>query len=178
MEMIPGEANVQDFERQRPGQRRRETRAKKSIKVRLESLENSGHRSRALTLTELAIDLQQSRKSSMAAIQGSGNEVMKEHAKTAVHSHHCSCRNSITREDSGLVGQPILAAGRLSGGPQIGSSFTLCNRTRRGFTGPSSKWTDIASRTLARSSSHVSASVKMPGPSARTQEHTSELQSP
>src|ERR1022692_5086718 len=54
MEMILGEANVQHFEHQRPGQRRRETRAKKSIKVRLESLENSGRRSRALTLTELA----------------------------------------------------------------------------------------------------------------------------
>src|ERR1039457_3983993 len=140
MEMIPGEANVQDFERQRPGQRRRETRAKKSIKVRLESLENSGRRSRALTLTELAIDLQQSRKSSMAAIQGSGNEVMKEHAKTGVHSHYCSCRNSITREDSGLVGQPILAAGRLSGGPQIGSALPECNRTQRGVTCAACSW--------------------------------------
>src|ERR1035441_1625902 len=100
MEMIPGEANVQDFERQRLGQRRRETRAKKSIQVRLESLENGGRGSGALTLPKFRIDLRQGRKSSMAAIQGSGNEVMKEHAKAAVHSHHCSCRNSITREDS------------------------------------------------------------------------------
>src|ERR1035438_8018648 len=99
MEMIPGEANVQDFERQRPSQRRRETRAKKSIKVRLESLENSGHRSRALTLTELAIDLQQSRKSSMAAIQGSGTDVMKEHATPEAHSHPGCRRTSLTRED-------------------------------------------------------------------------------
>lgn len=84
-ELIPGEADAENF--QRLGQRRRETRAKTDIHVRLEFLENGGpHTGKR-------------ERSDETARQGGGPR-----------------RNSITHEDSGLVGQPILAAGRLSGG--------------------------------------------------------------